>query len=356
MGVRSHHGRQGWLWVMALVLLGLGACQRAPATTPPPPAIFTATATPPRATPTATPLPPAFAVVQSPDAPPQAVTWAEGTRAWAEARHWRWLTVPDGDSLASVAPFAAIVALPPIPLDQAAEWARRYAPARVLAWSAHAPPNPDALPANLTVVVTQGLDVPKQVFLAGYATALATTHFRAGMLYSSPPGYAAEFIADLFAQGVHYYCGLCNPAYPPVLRYPLAVEVPPGVKDQATWEESARRLLALGPFEAIFLYGPPEAAWAIPVLKEKDVTLLWAGEPVDGVDVALYADVWAVLDDDWGKAWLAGEVEPIVRAPWQVDVRTPAAFSPGRVRRFEVVLQDVLAGFIEPYIEPTPSP
>ncbi|NPA26471.1 MAG: hypothetical protein GXO36_02565 [Chloroflexi bacterium] len=349
-----------WVWAWLLwgwFGLGLAACGGlAPATSPPPPAIYTATATPVRATPTPTALPPALAIVEGPDTPPTAATWADRTRAWADARGWRWLTVPDGESLPPLAPFGAILALPPVSVDEAAAWARAYPQARVLAWAEHAPSEPDALPQNLTVVVTQGLDVEKQVFLAGYATALATTHFRAGFLYTSPPGYAAEFIADLFAQGARYYCGLCNPAYPPVLAYPLAVEVPPGVTDQTTWEENARRLLALGPFEAVFVYGPPEAAWAIPVLKEKNVTVLWAGEPVEGADVAFYADVWALLDDAWGHAWLEGEVEPIVRAPWQVRVLQPNAFSPGRVRRFETVLREVLAGYVAPYVEPTPAP
>ncbi len=310
-----------------------------PTETLPTPVVWTPTAAEPATPPTATPLPASWVVVQPAEVPPSAQAWAEGTQAWAAKQGLRWVSVPDLDAATAAAPVAALVALPPVPVADAIGWAVMHPQTRVLAFAQ----DPSALPAhqdippNVSVVVLEPLTWEQRFFLAGYLTTLASANWRAGLLYTSPPGYGAEQIAGAFRRGARYWCGPCVPAYPPMVAYPFAVEVPPGVTDATAWQDAARRLLAQAPLEAVYVRGEGAAA-AIAIFQEKGVTVIWDGAPNPDAAVQVYADPWTALDGEWATAWLDGQAEAVVWAPWQVQAVSPEVFSPGRKR----LVQDLL--------------
>ena len=337
------------LWVGGL-LSGCGRGNAASATALPTPVVIEAATeavspTAARATPTATPLPAAWVVVQPDGAPAAARAWAEAARPVAQDAGLRWVTVPDLDTAAAEAPVSALVALPPVPVDAAQAWAAAHPEARVLAWASDpdAVPPADALSPNLTVVVSQPLTWEQRFFLAGYTTVLATQHWRAGLLYTSPPGYAAQTLAAAFDRGAVYWCGPCVPAYPPMVAYPFTVEVPPGVEDAAAWQNAARNLLAQAPLEAVYLRGEPAAA-TIPLFHERGVVVIWDGAPNPDADLSVYPDPWGPLDASWLTAWLAGERTGVLPAPWAIEMSNPDAFSPGRARLVQQLFQALRAG------------
>ncbi len=341
------------LGLLASVAAVLAACgpraDAGPTTLPTPVALEAApnhAASPtPIETPTATTPPAAWVVVQPADAPEAARAWAETTRAVAAAAGLRWVVVPDLDAATAEAPVAALVALPPTDLDAVQSWAAAHADARVLTWAPdpEAVPSAEALPPNMSVVVSTPLGWEQRFFLAGYTTTLATTHWRAGLLYTSPPGYAAQTLAAAFARGASYWCGPCVPAYPPMVAYPFAVEVPPGVDDPTAWQDAARNLLAQAPLEAVYLRGEPAAA-TIDLFRERGVTIIWDGRANPDADVSVYPDPWGVWDAAALTAWLQGEHEAVVWPRWVVEVHREAAFSPGRVRLVQQLVERLRTG------------
>ena len=344
------------IFIRSLLWLGLAgglvSCRRADtATALPTPVVMAVkpTAASPTPVPTTAPLSGAWVVVQPDSTPADAQAWAAETRAWAEDAGLRWVTVPDLDAAAAQMPVTALVALPPTPWADAQGWAVAHPEARVLAWvlEAGAIPDPAGLPPNLTLMVREPLTWEQRFFLAGYTTALAAPHWRAGLLYTSPPGYAALTLAGDFNRGATYWCGPCVPAHPPMLSYPFAVEVPPGVEDAASWQEAARNLLAQAPMEAVYVRGPvPDPA--LDVFRQRNVRILWDGSPNPKADVSVYFDPWAPLDADWAAAWLQGEGESVMYARWRLDSADPAVFSPGRARQVERMVALLRAGRVSP--------
>jgi hypothetical protein len=85
---------------------------------------------------------------------------------------------------------------------------------------------PDLSPAaNLSLVGSQGVPVDKQAFMAGYIAAMLSPDFRVGIITQKD---TAEGILayNAFVNGMHFYCGLCSPQFPPWYEYPVHSEIP----------------------------------------------------------------------------------------------------------------------------------
>ncbi len=81
---------------------------------------------------------------------------------------------------------------------------------------------------NLSTIGSTGQPTDQQAFLAGYMAAMLSEDYRIGMitLKDDPQGMAAE---TAFMNGMHFYCGLCLAAFPPLYTYPVHVEIPQDV-------------------------------------------------------------------------------------------------------------------------------
>lgn len=95
---------------------------------------------------------------------------------------------------------------------------------------------------NLTAV-GEGGNSDFQAFLAGYIAAVEADDYRVGLVYvgdDSGRRYKRAFLA-----GAVYFCGFCNPYYPPFHEYPLASEVGDGSPPEM-FETAANELIAQG--------------------------------------------------------------------------------------------------------------
>ena len=80
------------------------------------------------------------------------------------------------------------------------------------------------LPAspNLTALQETG-SLPELGFVAGYIAGVQAEEWRIGIISVADP--AGQTYRDAFINGVHYFCGICNPEFPPYEPYPLFAEV-----------------------------------------------------------------------------------------------------------------------------------
>lgn len=78
---------------------------------------------------------------------------------------------------------------------------------------------------NLSLVGSEGTPTENQAFMAGYITSLLSPDFRVGIITQkdTPEGILAY---DAFLNGMIFYCGLCNPKFPPYYDYPVHSEIP----------------------------------------------------------------------------------------------------------------------------------
>jgi len=79
--------------------------------------------------------------------------------------------------------------------------------------------------ANLSLVGAEGAPIKNQAFMAGYITSLLSPDYRVGIITQkdTPEGMLAY---DAFLNGMVFYCGLCNPKFPPWYDYPVHSEIP----------------------------------------------------------------------------------------------------------------------------------
>jgi hypothetical protein len=137
------------------------------------------------------------------------------------------------DPAAIPAELKLVVALPP-----AANLQQLIASAPNTQFIALVVPGLAAAP-NLTEITGSGQRAAREGFLAGYISAVMTDDYRVGTLYSTnDPAYGNGFI-----NGARYFCGLCQPLYPPFYEYPLSYQIPVGA-DAGAWQGAADVLIA----------------------------------------------------------------------------------------------------------------
>jgi hypothetical protein len=96
---------------------------------------------------------------------------------------------------------------------------------------------------NLYVLGVSGDLNLHQAFVAGYIAAVQSDEYRIGII--SVNDAAGQDYRDSFMNGVIYFCGTCVPIYPPFEVYPLFVEVTPGA-DRTSLESAAQTLIGKG--------------------------------------------------------------------------------------------------------------
>lgn len=78
---------------------------------------------------------------------------------------------------------------------------------------------------NLSSIGGNGIPYDQQAFLAGYIATLLSPDYRVGIIIpkDTPEGNLAY---SAFLNGMTFYCGLCNPQFPPWYKYPVHSEIP----------------------------------------------------------------------------------------------------------------------------------
>lgn len=77
---------------------------------------------------------------------------------------------------------------------------------------------------NLSLIRSQSYGAESLAFIAGYIAGVITPDWRAGILLPADQASAASLL-QAFSNGLHFWCGLCQPAYAPFVIYPQSARI-----------------------------------------------------------------------------------------------------------------------------------
>jgi basic membrane lipoprotein Med (substrate-binding protein (PBP1-ABC) superfamily) len=205
---------------------------------------------------------------------------------------------------------------------------------------------------NLSLSGGQDARLDQLGFLAGYLAAVVTQDWRVGVISQadSGPEKAAQ---AAFINGAVFFCGLCRPAYPPFVQYPVFAQLTAGAS--VSEGQSAVDMLISQGVETIYVTPGATSQALLEYLAEKGIHIIGSTPPSQAVK-----DDWvATVTSDWESAvknaWpdlLAGQGGHDLSSSIVVEDANPALFSPGRQQLVEETLSEMLAGRIDTGVDP----
>ncbi len=205
---------------------------------------------------------------------------------------------------------------------------------------------------NLSIIDAQTSRLDQQGFLAGYLAAIITQNWRVGVI-SRADTVESKAARSGFVNGAIFFCGLCRPAYPPFVQYPLYTEIVGGAS-QAEQQAAADQLLA-NAVDTVYLAPGTGDAYLVEYLVLAGVNLIGGETPADPLRVnwvaTIRTDPAQAIRQIWPKL-LSGEGSSSENASLMLTDINPALLSPGRQRLVEEMLVDLLAGYVDTGIDP----
>jgi hypothetical protein len=204
---------------------------------------------------------------------------------------------------------------------------------------------------NLSVIGAQGTHPDWQGFLAGYLAAMVTTDWRVGAIGLSDD-LQAQAARQGFLNGVRYFCGACRPVYPPYIEYPRYVEMP-AASTAEEWRVAIDLLLERA-VRTVYLAPGTATPDVLTYLATRDVAIIASEPPPAALSAQWLATITMdPLDGvaDVVREILQGKQGVSVEVELQLEVN-PDKISPGRLRLAEMLLDELLAGFVDPGVEP----
>jgi hypothetical protein len=206
--------------------------------------------------------------------------------------------------------------------------------------------------ANLSMISAQGGQWDQQGFIAGVMAAMLTPEWRVGVL-SVGDTVEGRSARSGFLNGVVYYCGLCRPAYPPFYSYPLYIELP-AEASSAEWQAAADYLIDRQ-VEMVYVYPDAGDDGTLRYLAQAGIKLISSRLPPDDLRpswvASLGSDLLAAVLEILPQL-LEGNAEAIYPLPLEILQVNSDLFSPGRQRLANEILGDLLAGYIDPGVDP----
>ena len=322
-----------------------------PTSTIPPTATLTPTSTA-TSTPTATPLPPVGIFLSPPDAPPSLAAEMQSlVSEGISGLGYRFQVRPSlTDEDFRRDDIRMVIAIPPG--SNITDLIKAHPETQFLTVGIL-----DLQPApNLTAIGSDGNRLDQQGFVAGYIAAMVTADWRVGVIGFSD---SRETVAarQAFFTGVKYYCGLCRPNYAPFYEYPLYFEL--GLEaDSIAWRTAADYMIQRFVETVYIVPGAGDDAM-LRYLMENEINIIAGMPPLPDNNehwvVSLQFDLMEMFKDTW-PAFLSDSAEQMLPIPMQFRHINPEILTPGKQRLANQVMEDVLAGYIDLGVEPTPSP
>jgi len=327
--------KTGILWISLLIFMLLAGCAQQTETVPPTntaaPLIETSTPTQP---PTQTSLPPVVVLL----APAQG--WGEDHAVVEQAAQARGLVLDVRQEMTvEQAPqnLQAVVCFGEMPgLSELIAGLPQVQ--FVVLGAASQPASP-----NLTILTNAG-SLPDLGFMAGYIAAVQAEEWRIGIISAADsPG---QTYRNAFLNGVLYFCGICNPVFPPFEPYPLYAEVPVG-GGEAEAQQAADTLLSRG-VDMVHVAPPLQSEALYQYLLQRGVRIVGTDAPPAGLETNWVAsvvpspamDLAGVLDSA-----LNGQALGEVGVSLQVNY---TAVSPARLTHFAEIISRLQSGEIDP--------
>lgn len=198
---------------------------------------------------------------------------------------------------------------------------------------------------NLSVIGDLSNEIRQQAFIAGYATALISVDYKiAALIPADVPD--PELLGQSFVIGGRYYCGICQPLFPPYNAFPQweTVTAQPG---QDGFRPAINRLDNIG-VDVVYVHGDLATADLLDYLEELGINVVSNRHPdrirrnwVGTVSI----DPLPALEEAW-SGLVAGN--PGVQIPGMIRVLDTenGLLSAGRLRFLEEVAEELQAGMI----------
>jgi hypothetical protein len=209
--------------------------------------------------------------------------------------------------------------------------------------------------ANLTSTAFRQGEAGWQGFMGGIIAALITPDWRVGTISIADTSDGLE-ARNGFLNGVIYICGTCRQIYPPffdsqsqLIQYPLYVELPAGAENSA-WLAAADILIERG-VETIFLHPGAGGEGLLSYLAESGIKIIGGIAPPENIQINWVASIYSDSSSTWASQLekaLKGQELAQGSGDLQIEYINTELLSPGRQKHAEAVLQDLLAGYIEP--------
>ncbi|MBN2258809.1 MAG: hypothetical protein JW704_13500 [Anaerolineaceae bacterium] len=202
---------------------------------------------------------------------------------------------------------------------------------------------------NLSVLRSRTYDIESLAFIAGFIAGVITPDWRAGILLPAEQNSAA-LMEQAYRNGLHYWCGLCQPSYAPFIIYPQSSQVSDPT-DAVAALSTVDTLVNLG---VQTIYVPAEVS-TIPLLEyitEKQLMMIGVTEPP-----ASAAGLWVVslrtgnLLDNFGLLWekvSSGEPGIMIEVPLDLMDTGSGILEESRQRVIRQMLDELSTGLIHP--------
>jgi hypothetical protein len=156
-----------------------------------------------------------------------------------------------------------------------------------------------------------------------------------------------------FINGVIFYCGLCRPVFPPFYQYPLVSTLPGGV-GSAHQQAAADAMINSG-VKTVYVYPGTGDDSLLQYLAQAGVNLIGGAAYPPEVQnqwvASIAIDMGAAIRQAW-PGLLQGQGGMSLEAPLVLVDWNEALFSPGRQRLVERLLADLVAGYIDTFVDP----
>jgi hypothetical protein len=205
---------------------------------------------------------------------------------------------------------------------------------------------------NLSLIGSGGERPDQQGFLAGYLAAVITQDWRVGVisLADTPAGRA---VRQGFINGVIFYCGLCRPAYPPFLQYPVTVDLPPGASQEE--QQAAADILISNAVQTVYIFPSAGGQPLLEYLAQAGVNIIGGSSPPDGMRewwvASVSVDTLAAVEQIW-PSLMSAEGGISLEAPLALTDQNEELFSAGRQRLVEKLRDELLSGYIDTGVDP----
>lgn len=189
-------------------------------------------------------------------------------------------------------------------------------------------------------------------FAAGFIAAVVTEDWRVGVL-----GTPGSLASQAFLNGAVYFCGLCNPPFPP-FDYPLLAEVPAGA-GVSEWQAAADGLIAAERDVRTMFVAPGAGGDTLQeYLVQKGVFVIGVNPPPAAAlprwVATVYANPVPALERIWPELLAGNGGQVAEMAVGYTDVNT-AVFTPGRQKLVDGMLRDLEAGLLDTGVASSPE-
>ncbi len=199
--------------------------------------------------------------------------------------------------------------------------------------------------ANLFVIGDPAEDWQRQVFMAGYLTALVSSDNKLGALIPAD-SENPEQIVEIFNNGARFYCGICRPQFPPYGNFPRW-EILSLSNAEAGFQPVVDDFIVSG-IDIIYVHGALASPTLFSYLAERDIKVVSNSDPdARGPNWVgtLIVDPAPALDVIWTDL-MTGQNGYQLPASVTVVNRNTGLFSEARYRLFDSVLSDLEQGLI----------